>query len=134
MDKEKLDYLRDLSYRRFDRETATRNENGKGLDNVLFIISTGVFVLSINYLTGLKDQVFEYPNILLLCWFILTGAIISHILSYRKAIEHSDIRLKFINKWIEKGYTPLTYNPDEEPESKKSGRKVDILNILLHYG
>ncbi|OGI67500.1 hypothetical protein A3A05_01530 [Candidatus Nomurabacteria bacterium RIFCSPLOWO2_01_FULL_41_12] len=130
MDKETFNRLSNRHKEEFLRQEKIITENSKGLDHVIFVVSTGVFVLSINYLTGLKDNVLEYSYILIWSWIFLAGAIIVHVLGYRLAIKYGEKIQEKLDKWGNNGLTPLDYIPYKDKDAQKLYGLVNMLNDM----
>jgi hypothetical protein len=112
--KEIFEKLEKHHLREFDRQSESKSDNARSLDNVIFVISTGVFVLSINYILGSKTGFVYQPMMLIISWLSLILGIISHIFSYRYAIKFADEVQSKLSIWAKNGYLPVGYNPSEE--------------------
>ena len=78
---------------------------GNKLDNVIFVLATGAFVLSINMLIGGKGP-FICLWSLILSWIFLLISIISHVLSYIFAQFRFEDVIERLDKWHDNFFNP----------------------------
>lgn len=98
---------------RFERAEKAKQSAAKSLDHVVFVISTGVFALTINLLALFTGPVYA-PFLLICTWMLLCVSVGSHAFGYYKAVEQSQYFIDCLN------------GPDHrEPESN------DAKNICL---
>lgn len=79
-------------------QTQKSNEkNYEQLDKIIFVISTGLFVLSINILFA-RDYYFIGENILYISWILIFISIFSQIFSYRYSISQTEDQMKCLDE------------------------------------
>src|SRR4051794_32463175 len=71
-----------------NREVAADNE--KGLDRLILIVSTGVFAISITFVTGLASGGLTNPGYLIGAWIMFALAILLQTAGYILGIHSAD--------------------------------------------
>ena len=94
--------------REFQRfQDGALNETSK-LDNIIFVVGTGTFILSINYIVGLKGNYLRWPLLLVSSWITLLISIIVHAFGYRYSAGYHLRVVQEIKEWADKGH-PLPF-------------------------
>lgn len=63
--------------------------SSKGFDNIIFVVSTGTFAVSITFLTGLRGYYLSAAEWLIGAWVCFGTAIIVQAISYKLAFIHA---------------------------------------------
>lgn len=61
----------------------------RGFDNIIFVVGTGTFAVTVSFLTGLKSTLLQWPLVLIASWISFGLAIVLHALSHREAFKHA---------------------------------------------
>lgn len=78
-------------------------ESAKFINNIIFVVGTGTFVLSISFI-GYLDTVILYPQLLVASWVFLFFAIVSTVASHAAAIFHSKRMIDLLNAHRSSGF------------------------------
>lgn len=107
-------------------------ENAKELDKIIFIVSTGIFVLSINYVTGLKENYLFFIEGLISSWIMFSLAIFAQILSYYLVIKSSYYMQDILNKWVSDDFKPIDFSTSKVQSTDKKILSYDSLISRLN--
>lgn len=116
--------------REWDRLDSAKNSAQKGFDNVIFVVSTGAFALTVTYVTGFTDRPFLYLWILVFSWFALALAIGCHALSYQVVSAHTDFVQKKMNQYGALLFDKRRKEDAYQKVSNAFGRWTVALNVL----
>lgn len=111
----------------FQRLDSAIRTNEKGLDHILLVVSTGIFAISISFITGYTNVNFKYPEVLVSSWVIFALLIILHAAGYFFGIKASLISQ---NKMMESQSLEYSVHPKNIPEVKKLLTIIDTFRII----
>ena len=94
--------MEDINYKEFERATKGIIENQKGLDRIIFVLNTGIFVLSVNFILGNKNVFLFKTWVLLASWICLGLSIALHAVGYMVGTTQWIHQAKMLGKEIEK--------------------------------
>ncbi len=103
------------------------------LDKILLLISTGLLVLSINVLIGLKEIHLILSWLLLLSWIFLGLSILAQMFGYESSEKSLNERIKHLDEWANKEFTSFPYDEKYRNKEKETIRKIDIWNKIAFY-
>jgi len=78
-------------------------------ENILFVLTTGAFVLSINLLTGGHKQLAQ-PRLMVVSWISLFLSLVSHSVSFFLAKRSSEKLIDALDKWKDKNFKPEIFS------------------------
>lgn len=119
-----------MEWARMDK---SKEINGRGLDNIIFVIGTGLFVLSIDFILGSKGAPLQHRWLIVCSWVALVISIISHAVSYFFAIKASDYVQTKLNEWESHGF-PQPFNLNSDPENTRIKECVVRANYISYTG
>ncbi|MEK7193422.1 MAG: hypothetical protein AAB652_01390 [Patescibacteria group bacterium] len=100
--------LEDLKGKELLRFESAKEKESTKFDNIVFVAATGTFVLSINYIVGIKTNYLHYHSFLVLAWIFLLTAIIVHADGYRESVIYHQDFIDKLNKWNANHYQALS--------------------------
>ena len=112
-------------YREFLRFEEGKSVEQDKLDNVIFIVTTGTLVLSINYVISLGNYHFKLPALLILCWITLLASLIVHAIGYRYSIKYHKVYINNLKDWAGGGYK-YPFSPPNDVKLLET--EVNLLN------
>jgi hypothetical protein len=134
-----LDHLIEVTDRNLSMHQETKNISYKALNNIIFGVSTGTFVLSISLIGYLKTTIY-FPILLVLAWVALIVAIIGNYYAHVLTISQSRRQMQLINGFRASGFqnahmfdTDVVANDSELNQNVKVGRIANMA-VLISLG
>lgn len=94
MEKEKLDHLRDVSMKNLEMHNEVMSNAYKTMNNIIFVVSTGSFVLTISFIGSLKTHIY-YSFLLLISWiflfFTITLNFVAHWITAQSSLRSNEL-------------------------------------------
>ncbi len=121
---EKEKHYHEAAEKNFLMHHEIKNDAIKSINNIIFVVGTGTFVLSISIIGYFKTAL-AFPCLLIISWLCLLLAIIGNVAAQWYTVKASLRNQKLINQWINSGFkTPEKWNMDtsSDPEIKKFTR------------
>jgi len=123
--------------RNFDRHQEIKSTTIKSLNNTIFLLSTGTFVLSMSLIAYLKSEIF-YPRLLVLAWLFLLLAIAGSAWAQWCMASCSIQNQNLLNDWVKSAFTVPgpNWNMDTSKDEKiqkatKLGKFLTKLTIFF---
>jgi len=109
-------------------------ESNKSLNNIVLIVGTGSFVLSVSFMTGIKTDL-NAGIILAASWFFLLFSIFSNILLQVFYMKWGEAIKKYLNQAMESGeINNPNFNVNDVPVINNLCKRQDqTLRITLYF-
>lgn len=98
-----MDQIHEINLRNFEAHEKSKQYGVSSINNIIFLISTGTFVLSISFI-GYVKTILLHPKLLVLSWVLLAIAIAGNVVSHIVTIELAKRNQDLINN-------PSTFEP-----------------------
>jgi len=132
MDKERRDHLIDVSQRNLDSNAELKNNAYRSMNNIIFVVSTGAFVITISFISYLKIYI-HASWLLLFSWVCLFLAIVfnflAHWITSKMAIRANDL----INEERKTGFPNNGDFNKQLVEDKKTNIYKKIAKIINFF-
>lgn len=127
--KEDEEYLE----RNFDRALSLFQEEKKTIGRAIFVLGTGTFVLSVNFLSNTQNNLIS-PWSLIASWVFIALSIFTYLkASYLSACKQDAI-MDEINETLSKEKFPSDpYSPDETPNVMKFDKQIESFNQATYF-
>lgn len=102
---ERQEYLERLSISNIDIHRETQAYGIEELNKIIFVVSTGTFVLSISFIGYLKTEV-THPWLLIFSWIFLILAITCNVAAHLITVFVADRRMTHLNTSRKRNYDP----------------------------
>jgi hypothetical protein len=94
--KEELDRFDSLTETSLYKQEERKQIANEQIQKIIFVIGTGTFVLSINFIAFLKTEI-SLPWVLISAWLFLMLTIASNLLYHRQHVIVANLKIKIIN-------------------------------------
>ena len=127
MDQKAVEHLKEVSDKNLDMHRQTKDFSHQAMNNILFVVSTGAFVLSISFIGNIKT-VIAMPEVLIMSWIFLIITVALNFFAHSLMIRQSNRQIKLLNQERYEGFPHLN-------EFNKQVVKTDKeLNEIVHKG
>jgi hypothetical protein len=130
----------DLSRANLDMHTNIININIKSMNNIIFVVSTGVFVLSLSLIHYIERPV-VYPKLVVFSWLAIFLVMILNFFALWLMVRYSQRQKEITNQWRVNNFSnPSEYNSDIINDKELKALEKDmkwtnkIVFILLPSG
>lgn len=131
MDQKSVEHLKEVSDTNLEMHRQTKDSSHQAMNNILFVVSSGAFVLSISFIGNIKS-VIAVPWVLIASWAFLITAIALNFAAHFFMIKQSNRQIKLINKERYDGFPNLNEFNNEvvkkDEELKEIVRKGNQVN------
>lgn len=88
----------EVSQSNLDMHQETKNISYKAINNILFAVGSGTFVLSINFLIGINAPL-KWPALLIVSWGLLICSIVGNMMVHLFTIQQTVEQINLNNQW-----------------------------------
>ena len=122
MEKNKFDQLSDISLKNLEMHNEVSSNAYKTMNNIIFVISTGSFVLTISFISNLKTHIY-FSYLLLISWLFLFLTIVFNFLAHWITAHSSNRKNELINEARISGF----------PDGGNFNKKHDLDEKIIKY-
>lgn len=116
----------------YENMRADANDNvvraGQRLDYIIFIITTGAFIVSVDILFNIQLETIDFIVLLLLSWLCLLFSIVLHSKEYRDSANYNKRVIKKLDDWYDKNYEGKFILPKDN-KNEKNYKPRDLWDV-----
>lgn len=133
MDKDRRDHLIDVSQRNLDKNTEVANNAFRSMNNIIFVVGTGAFVLTISFIGYIKIHIYSSWLLLIswVCFLItITFNFLAHWITAKMALRSNEL----VNEERRSGFSDngdFNKKSDNDEKMKTYKKRAKLINFFV---